>query len=855
MSKHAQPASSSVSKTPKLLRSSRSRHLIAIGGLFVLVTILFAPFLFSSDKMIYGSDIIGSLDARRAYNEAVAEEHQFPAWFRHRLSGSPSVDASFGDALYPPTFLIQPWFAVHRALGIKMYLHVLLAGVFFYLLLVKGFGITPLVAFAGAAFYMLNPQFISLIYSGHEGKVFVVAWLPFLVWRLKALMGSPGVLNATLLAAGVAMSLLSGHVQLTYFVLWGLFLYWLVGVALRWFEHRTLRSVVPMVTGFWGAIFLGLGMAFVLLYPNVMFVRDAFSVRGVDRGFDFAASWSLHWPEFFSMWVPEFANWLEYYWSQNQFKLNTEYAGAMATLFAVIAVVHKPRPWRIFWAAIAVLALLFALGAHTPLFTLVYHLVPGVKKMRACSMIMFWFSFAAVMLTSVFLGDVAKGELGSLTERSRQRWQRGLLIAIGAFTFLALIFSAKGFVTGLAKAMVPSGFFELPAGRGVTKGEIFEASFEREFVPMLWVWWLFASGALAALWAVVAGKLDRRAFIAIVIGVGLIDLLRIDGGGFSSEGGFIKVVSARPYIRTDSEVERLQAGLENDPFRVLPLPGTFPQNCTGYHGLESVTGFHDNELRWYRDFRGDQTDRNYLAGLVGQRPDGAPYLAVDRIAGGNAFLDLANARYILARQGSELRTFENKRALGRLSFVRDYVVMDTAEIAPALLSGTYDPHETVALLEEPERKPEPQPATDAPAADTATATMQENSDTVASPQPMADTESAAQPPPAMAVTWERYTTNYRRATVDVPAEGFLRVSEVYYPGWEIRIDGEKTRIYQADLAWMAVFIPEGKHTVEMIPRSLYMGTATMVSLPLWSLAIVFWIVAGVRRRRQRQNDA
>ena len=44
-------------------------------------------------------------------------------------------------------------------------------------------------------FYMLNPQFVSLIYGEHDGKMYVIALLPFVVWRLKALMERPGMRN------------------------------------------------------------------------------------------------------------------------------------------------------------------------------------------------------------------------------------------------------------------------------------------------------------------------------------------------------------------------------------------------------------------------------------------------------------------------------------------------------------------------------------------------------------------------------------------------------------------------------------------------------------------------------------
>ena len=87
------------------------------------------------------------------------------------------------------------------------------------------------------------------------------------------------------------------------------------------------------------------------------------------------------------------------------------------------------------------------------------------------------------------------------------------------------------------------------------------------------------------------------------------------------------------------------------PFRCFSIAGAL-RRTPEIHGLEGVGGFHDNELRWYREFRGDQRDRNYYDNLVGQTGDGQAYLISENLGNGNNFLNLANAKYYLIRQGS-----------------------------------------------------------------------------------------------------------------------------------------------------------------------------------------------------------
>jgi hypothetical protein len=785
-----------------------NRSAAYIAGLALIVIIIFSGFLFDGSKMLFGSDTMAGLDARTFYRTSIDKHHQFPLWFNCRLSGAPTIDALFGDALYPPSFAFFSVMPVHRALGMRLVFHVFLAGLFFFLLLRKGFKTSALIAFIGGAFYMLNPEFFSHVYPGHDGKMFVIAWLPFVVWMLKSLLDKPRLLTATFFAAGIAICLFTSHIQMTYFVLWGLFLYWLMHSVMLYIKDKKIGPLAAPAAFFWGAVAVGFGLAFVQLYPSFMFIRDAFSVRGVDRGFEYASSWSLHWPEAFSLWIPEFGNTLDNYWSENPFKLNSEYAGAMATMFAVVAIIVKAKPWRIFWGSVCVMTVLYSLGAHTPVFQIAYYLIPGVKKFRACSMLMFWFSFGAVLLSSLFLKDCGSGMLTSLTEERLKKWKKGIIIAAVAVTAAALLFSIKGFVVAFMQPLTV-------ALSDQQKSRIFEANFTKNFVPCLWLWWFFAVVSLGLLWALVQKKISANVFFITILLIGLIDTIRIDAP-------FIKVINPGPYFASEPAITELQSEMAQEPFRCFTLPGTFPQqNPEGVHSLEGVGGFQDNELRWYRDFRGDAQDRNYFEKLVGVMNDGRPYLISDNLKNGNAFLNIANAKYYLVRQGEQLLKIKNEAALRRISFAENYVVLDSSRIVDALRSGQYDPRKTIALFKEPAQKPA-----------------------------MGDTVTPVDPQSLLSLQWEKYTPNYRSAKVSAQRDGFLRISEVYYPGWEIRIDKKPVPVYRADLSWMAVNITKGDHLVEMLPHSLYLKKARWVSFPLLILLGLYWIFAAIKRKKK-----
>ncbi|MCL2183595.1 MAG: YfhO family protein [Chitinispirillia bacterium] len=829
----SKPADAPALAAAEVKKPFRHGDLICVAAFFVIVTIIFSQFIFSGD-MLTASDQMSAVGVRQYLSVSLTKYGQMPMWEAGRLGGMPTVDAVYGDAFYPVTGVLRPFLPAYRFFGFTMILHIFLAGVFFFFMLRRSFGAARITAFAGALFYMLSPQFVSLVSPGHDGKMFVIAWLPFVIWRLRSLMAVPVLRNAGLLAVGVAAMVLTSHMQLTYFVCMGIFLYWAADLVKGIAAKEDKKRVAFKAAYFWAGVFTGIGVACVMIYPSYMFLRDAFSVRGVDRGFEFAASWSMNWAEFFSLWVYEFGNSLQYYWGKNFFKLNTEYAGAIPLLLAFLAVASKPKSfWRIFWAGIAVLAVLYALGANTPFFTAAYHIIPGVKRFRAPSMIMFWFSFATALMAAFFIKDLLSKRF-EIFGRQQQRWTAGLWAALGGVTLLTILFSVESVAASFAAPMMGGGDAD----------RVFAANFKQKFIPALWLWWLFVVVTLGMLIAVVNGKVRGSTLVYALIIMGTIDMVKVNGQ-------FIKVESPwKYYYRDDAALRELKAGHEKVPFRVFSLPRTFAtENQEAFYGLEGVGGFHDNELNCYRAFRGDQRDLQYLADIAEISRDGNMRLSRERIEGNTPFLDLAGVNYILMASGSGgISKIKNPTSLGRLSYAADYVVMEEDNIISALRREEYNYRTTAALLEEPEL-----PFTRGESVPAPVAGVDDNAGGIDNDSAGVDTNvntnDIAAGEKHLKVEWKKYTPNKRVASVTMPADGFLRISEVYYPGWRIEVDGAPVKYYRADMAWMAVPLKAGSYEVVMMPKSLYLGGAMKISAIFTVILALMLFVGLVRGKR------
>lgn len=96
--------------------------------------------------------------------------------------------------------------------------------------------------------------------------------------------------------------------------------------------------------------------------------------------------------------------------------------------------------------------------------------------------------------------------------------------------------------------------------------------------------------------------------------------------------------------------------------------------------------------------------------------------------------------------------------------------------------------------------------------------------------------------------------SYKEQSVEIEMEsegdGFLVLSDTYYPGWKAAVDGSQAKIYRANFAFRAVEVPAGKHLVKFTFEPTYwrkgLGiSAGMLVITLFGLGYSLW----------RRNDA
>ncbi|MCH7878861.1 MAG: hypothetical protein IH914_06075, partial [candidate division Zixibacteria bacterium] len=654
---------------------------------------LFRDFIFSN-LMLAGSDMLNAgVFFRQMLVEHVSESGSPPGWNPYIFGGMPYVDAFHGDIFYP--FSTLKFFGnIYRMLGWNFVLHFLLAGIFMYHT-ARQFSLSRLASsFAGLA-YMFSGYLISLVAPGHDGKIFVTTLFPLSILFLDRAFQKDHLLNFALLGSVIGLIILTPHPQMSYFTLWALGLYTAYLLYNRIRARAPFGGTAALAGGAALAVALGLGVSAIQFYPGFSYTKEFSPRADTKSGYGWATSWSLHEEDVVGLIAPEFGGVKVnqqkypnvYYWGKNAFKDNSEYAGVVALFLAVIGAFFYRRK-GIFFGGLALFALSYALADTTPLFKIYYHLIPNVQSLRAASMIMFIFSFCVSLLAAMGIQWLLT-EYDSAASSTKARLKKYLLYSSLTLAALALLWSVSG--EGMLSAYTSVFYSDIKRRiiqGGGTKWQMAVANLPAAKAGF-WISFVLVGAAAGTIWMVVRKRIPRWALLALPL-LALADGLRFDGR-------FVETVPQARFQQTfgvNGVTQFIKS--QQGTFRTMQW-GLFSGDLLPFHGIEIVSGYHGNQLRWYDDLLGGPAQvPNRILGGAG----------LTNITNG-PFLNLVGARFLAVRKSVQFppdhfgdkpltiaRDFggaviiENPNYFPRAFFVDSIeVIPDRANIYPRILSG------------------------------------------------------------------------------------------------------------------------------------------------------------------------
>ncbi len=719
-----------------------------------------------------------------------------PLWNPYLFGGMSFVGAMHGDIFYPTAWLrlVMP---VGTAMGLGFALHLVLAGVFAYLLL-RALKVSWTAALSGGLAYELTGILASMVSPGHDGKLFVSALTPLLFFALVRAVRDGRVWGYGLTALTVGLCLLSPHPQMSYYAflaagIWTLYLVF-------WAADGPQGKRWPRYLGFaFGAVLLGVGIAAIQLLPFLHYLP--FSARaastGPSSGWEYATSYAFQPTELLVTVLPQFNGLLDAYWGNNFFKSHTEYLGVAVVALAAIGLVDRSRR-RTVWAlgGIAILFLLIAFGGHTPFYRLWYEVMPGMKKVRAPGMAFFLVAlpvsiFAAFGVDRLLRREVRPGRA---------------VIGVGILGLLAVL-GIAGLLQSVAQSMVDPRMAERAAANApaLVGGSL-----------RLLVLAIVGGGAL---WAIAAGRLRgavAAATLALLIGG---DLWSIDRLFFHYSG------SAEQLFADDAITARLR--LERPPFRVFDaapsntvnLPPVYPGSFLMAKRVQSTFGYHGNEERFYDDLWGGKNEYRNMTNA--------------------ALWDVWAVRYVVIRSEAAQDIPGFHRVLGPVAVTPGDSGMlyerDSVPPYARVVSGALKiPEDQIITTVNDTRFP------------VGRVVLYPESTSVA-PAPITGALPAAASATAGVTSWSPGHMRITLAGAD-PRPTYLLVAETWYPDWRALVDGKAVSTLRGDYALISVPLPPGAKTValdfvsaayqtgRLITWLALVGTAMLLAAPLWRRA-------------------
>lgn len=542
-----------------------------------LALAFYRQFVLDGRLMLYGDDMLNEGYQLRSFGvEEIRLGRGFPLWNPFVYGGQPYLAILPGPVFYPTSllYLLLPLF---RAIGWTFVLHTALGGIFAWMA-ARSLRLRPSAAAVAGLSFMFTAFVVSTVYGGHDGRMFAMVLIPLAFALLERGLsgGRPGWFIGFGLV--VALQIFTPHIQIMYFSSLALSAYAACRIGEAWRRDGARRGL--RLAGLWA---LGFAIAALVgaaqLIPTNRIVEVAVRGAAGESGYSFASSWALPLQELTAFVLPDLIGSLETYWGSNPFKIHSEYLGVVPVALALVGCTAARHDGRArYLLGVAVLCVLFALGAATPLHRLAYATVPFIKEFRAPSMML----APAALCLALLAGFGWQRVLESRSGESEIAWV-WIWTAAGPMLFLAL--AAAVSPEGLLRWVLTS-WYASDGARGPSATTV--ASLRANGI-----WLLAGVGVtLAVAWAVASRRLSPLALVPL-LALLVADLWRVDSR-------YLATMRPEDYFGPDPVIEHLQSDLRPGE-RVFPLPerSGYRPNELMFYRVPAVTGSQKFRLEWY----------------------------------------------------------------------------------------------------------------------------------------------------------------------------------------------------------------------------------------------------------------
>ena len=837
------------------------KHLIAIILFLGLVMVYFSPAVFDGKMILQGDNVkatgMGASQMQK-YAET-AEPGEFSVWSDAMFSGMPYGPGYGSPAPQLISYsIIDGWLKTPGYLDAAM---VFIGLVCFYLLMCV-MGVNWWLAIGGAIAFAFASYNIIIIEAGHVVKAYVIAYMPltlagmFLLFKRNYLWGS------VLFLLGVAFSLLNGHIQITYY---------LVLLCLLIYLGYTIRVLKEKLYNDWlKSSLIMLACVVLAIMPNAQHMYANWdlgqhSIRGpseltpkpdetgkiekkstgLDK--DYAFQWSYGWKELLTIMIPNAYGGASVGTLDNNSELYKElkrngaqvgkdvqsytywgdkttsgpvYFGAVVCFLFVLGMFIIPNrmKWWLFGASIFLVFL--ALGRNFDVFNdFMFHYLPLYNKFRTVEMALVIPGLIFPIIGIWGLCLILKGDIKEPVLKKGFWWSLGLTggicLIIWLMPSLFLDFRSPFDATRI-QGQLPEWYYNaLLRDR--------ESLASSDALRSL-IFILLSAGLIYWYWKA-KNKQKTATFVSVGIAVLiLIDLWNVDRR-YLNDSHYVTPVKDVAYeTYKESVADKVIFQDPDQSFRVLGLNDPWQNTDVSYYH-HSVGGYHAVKLRRYQELIEARLNNEYR-NIVGAFQKAQSLEDIYPALAASTSLNMLNTRYII--YSPEQPPLRNPYADGNGWFVSTFEIVDNADQEIASLD-VVDPVHT-AVIDKRFAK---------------------------------DLEGfIPQKDSTATIVLESYRPNRLTYKSKANTEQLAIFSEIYYPGWKVKIDGKEATHFRADWILRGMRMPAGEHTIvfEFLPEG-YIIAANVSAYSSFLILLLLIAVLGwsgwqawQENKKQKENE-
>lgn len=815
---------------------------VAVIVFFAVISFVYFYPAVTEGRILSQHDSVAGIGAGQEGQEYLERTGERTRWTNSIFSGMPTYQMA---PSYHSTGLLK---GVEKLYHLYLptyvwYVFVMLLG--FYILL-RAFNFKVWMSALGAVLWAFSSYFFIIIAAGHIWKFITLAYIPptiagmVLIFRKKYLWG--GLLTALF----VALQISSNHIQMSYYflsVMLALFVaYGIEAYRKQEIPHFWKATGVLVVAGL-----LGVCINLSNLYHTYQYSKESMrgkselvkanSANQTDSGLerDYITQWSYGIGETFTLLVPNtkggasvplamneeamkkanpmymnIYRQLGQYWGEQPGTSGPVYVGAFVMFLFVLGlfIVKGPMKWALLVATI--LSILLSWGKNFMGFTDFFiDYIPMYSKFRTVSSILVVAEFTIPLLGMMALKKWI--ETPDIWKTNR----RDFIISFALTGGLAFLFAVapKVFFSSYVSTMEMQALSGIPADQLMPLLANLEEVRMSMFTSDAWRSFFIIAVGVALLVAFSMGKLKQSWLVGLLIALCLVDMWDVNKRYLYDEQFVQKEVQTKGFEPTETDKIILQDKDLN--YRVLNLAGnTFNENNTSYWH-KSIGGYHAAKLRRYQEMIEEHISAEMNAVFDEAVASEGELEKMD--ASKFPVLNMLNARYfIFPLQDGGTVPMRNPFALGNAWFVDEVVYVDNANEEIAAVHGLNP--KTKAVVD---KHFEPAVSIQAP------------SDSTCS------------------IVLTAYEPNELKYEVTSENGGTVVFSEVYYPGWQAYVDGEKVEHGRANYILRAMNVPAGKHEIvfEFDPDSLHATeTIAYIAFALLALAVLVAIFLAYKKR-------